>query len=735
MYDNESKIIRNAIDDCLTGLQDRPSLKARVLERTKGTRRAPQKLTFAMAIVFLFTLLTAAALAIGVFTGVFRIKQEEAGAFSNCISTGDRLYVMTSEGLHVWQPGDEDLTVVLPSEELQKHGLFFDTLLFQYDDAVGLLCQSTKTIWKYQKDELVRVLDYEGSELDVDAMRFDALAYQDGWLFARATAFDATVYDSVVYRLHLSSGKGERLNIEGVLELCPSAPGEILAIIGNRETNQDCLAVLDTASGKWKSTLFTTHLQGLEGITYDSSTQQIYALVKGTLAKWDGEAWEEMQGYSSHHLADSYAIVGDGYVSISSSGMQYLPFVQKSSIPTLNIRGYITIGNEDADFQELYPSMAVTRDRNPSLTAADVQKAIESGDTTDLFHVKLDSDLIAMFENGLLSPLTSSDVLVRDAEEMLPVFQEALFAGDQLFAVPSMASVTVWTSEDDLPDSFQELMHQHSSQEVYIAHHWAQEPWIKADYADFLLTTYIAEATKQHGRVNFDTPGFRIALEALQSVTLPAFSKEAAKISVATDRIVSLAGEKAEESSSNDVPHSIPGFWSVPCVVSEKALPSIPARLNVYVLNPNAENPDAALLYLEYIASHRLPGEDAILKPEIAQPALHPGVEKQIEWIVEDQHSYDASLGIETDELALQAHVDAISADPSSWDVEAYRLQEYRERVVPYLDLRITPLLCSRAKAEGGVYSEMAEALMDFLEGKILLEECITQLNALASAF
>ena len=85
MYDNDSKIIQNAIDDCLAGIQNRPSLKSRVFERVAGTRHSPRKLTFAMAMILLLTLITVAALAIGAFTGIFRIEQEKAGTFRGCI--------------------------------------------------------------------------------------------------------------------------------------------------------------------------------------------------------------------------------------------------------------------------------------------------------------------------------------------------------------------------------------------------------------------------------------------------------------------------------------------------------------------------------------------------------------------------------------------------------------------------------------------------------------------------
>lgn len=720
MYDNETKLIQDAINDCLTSLQNRPSVKYRVLDCINGKKHSPKKLTSVMAVTLLFTFLVATALAIGVFTGIFRIEQDKAGAFRSCVSTGDQLYLITSEGFYVWQPGDERPTQLLSSEEWKKNGISFDTCLFTYHDAVGLFCQSSKTIWKYEKGELHFEMNCPEDAFDIENGKVDSVVYQDDWLFLKVLKKDGTIYDSTVYRLHVPSGALERLALEGVLECCHFQSGEILAITSQTEANQSSLVTIDTVSGAVKSTLYTTTLQGIEGIAYDAENQQIYAIVKGALAKWNGEAWEELQGYASHHLADSYAIVDHGFVSVSYDNVQYTPFAEKGSMPTLRIHGSITMGNTDADFQEQNSSIAVVRERDPSLTAADVQKAIEAGDTTDLFHVKLDADLISMFEKGLLVPLSSSDILLRDVAEMAPVFQKALLLEGQLFAVPSMVSIMVWSSEDELPHTFEEIVHQHASQELYLSHHWAQEPWTMADYVDYLLTTYIAEATKMDGSVAFDTPSFRNALEALRSASLPAFAKEASKRTASTSVTVSLFAVFSEK-------------WTLPCRISPESSPNIPARLSVYVLNPHAKNPDLALRYLEYMSSHRLPDIEALLKPESAVPALHPGVQKQMEEIVKEQYAFDAEHGVATDEAALQTRLDAIASDPASWAVAEDRLAEYKEQILPWLDLRISPLLCSSAKQEDGVFDEMKSTVMTFVEENVTLEECITKLNKLVS--
>ena len=250
-----------------------------------------------------------------------------------------------------------------------------------------------------------------------------------------------------------------------------------------------------------------------------------------------------------------------------------------------------------------------------------------------------------------------------------------------------------------------------------------------------MLTTYIAEATKLFGSVNFDTMSFRDALEVLQSTTLPMFTDVDTQACISTSVTVSLSGVNGDNTDSQgseitSEPKTMSRNWVLPSSIGVESPPDLPAKLYVYVLNPNAKNPDAAIRYLEYIAAHRLPGEEAILKPDTSGPALHPGVQKQIEWMIEDQRAYDREHGIKTDEAILQAWVEALSSDASSWDVAENILEEYKRNIVPYIDLRISPFLSSSEKSMEK-YEEMVANIMEYVEERMSIEECISALNKL----
>ena len=55
MRETNREQIRRALDECLSGMDGRPSLEKRVLARAKGERRGPRRLSLALAVALVFT--------------------------------------------------------------------------------------------------------------------------------------------------------------------------------------------------------------------------------------------------------------------------------------------------------------------------------------------------------------------------------------------------------------------------------------------------------------------------------------------------------------------------------------------------------------------------------------------------------------------------------------------------------------------------------------------------------
>lgn len=170
--------------------------------------------------------------------------------------------------------------------------------------------------------------------------------------------------------------------------------------------------------------------------------------------------------------------------------------------------------------------------------------------------------------------------------------------------------------------------------------------------------------------------------------------------------------------------------WLLPPTIHGEALPSVPVRVMVYLLNPNAQNSEAAIAYLEYAVSHREPGDEGLFKPDEAKPVLRPSMERLIDWIEETKRDEDNALP--ADEAALLEQIEAVRAAPDSWAITEIRLRQYKEIILPCLDMRLSPLLSLSAKQEGGVYHRLLQTALGYVEGDAALSECLDDLQAIA---
>ena len=719
--------ICTALDECLSGVEHMPTLENRVLQRVKGERRGPVRLTAAMAVALLLALLCATAVAVGTLAGWFRLEQKEIGALDDCVGMDDDLYLISRNSLCRWASGMEEAEEVLPLD-----ASFYDAVLCRDGDSVGLLKLRSHKLWWYGPDGELREGASFTNAAEIDWGRVKEAVYQDGWLFLRVLASDV-MHDGRLYRLDPATGSAQLLELGTVADICAYEPGSLLVQVVDDTADEERLLALDTALGTVRQTLFTTHQQGLAGLAYNRAQGGLYAQVGGVISHWEGAGWKALQGYASNFLTNACAVVKGGYITVSHGGMSYVPFVQNQTLPTLTIRGYLASTNVDEEFQTLHPGVAVTREKNPSLTAWEVRQAIEAGDTTDLFHVKMDAHLAGLIADGLAAPLNASEALMRDVRETAQVFAQPLWREENLCAVPSMVNASVWEAED-APQTYAQLLARqaaHTGDTPLIAHGWDDGEWGKKDYASAILRAFIQESGEE---IDFENEAFQSTLRALRDVSLPSVTGQA---EIQTDQSVNLIGERlggneGEIDFSSPRPEAPLPRWSPAASVSEGAARGCDAWLVVYVLNPNARNPELAMAFLEYMATHRWCTTEAELKPDTAQPTLHEGAENMMEWIREDQLALEKEMGLPHDEEALKRRLEAVRQDPPSWGVIASKLELYREAVVPYLRLSLNPLLAAPSTRKDGAFSLMVEAVTDYAEGRGTLEECVDTLDRLA---
>lgn len=725
--------IRPAVNARLSGLQGDPFLARRVMTQATEEKKGKRKASLGLVIAVVLVLATVTALAVGTLSRAIKIKQADVGAMRGCVSTGDTIYLITGNGLSRWKPGDETPEIIVSADEMTECGIAGNALLYWDGVSVGLVDVQHQSLWKLAENGPVLLCSDDGTEIELPQHRYKQAVYQDGSLFLLADSTKGIIPEGILFRVNLLTGEGEQLPVSAkqVDEICAYEPGKLLVLVSDVSEQTESLLVLDTRTGSVIETLFAGRIQQIQGIAYGQGG--LYALADGFLSRWNGDDWTALSASSPGFLSDCFAVVDGGYVSLSYDEMQYLPFETETSQQSLTIWGYPSTDNGDSTFQEEY-GVTVARRRDPALTAAQVRQAIEAGDTTDLFYVWLDAELMDMFCDGWIAPLTASNVLMDDAQAVTPVLREGLMLDGQLYAVPSLLTICVWQGEDMLPATYEELLAGNFS----IAQDNAEMNWSMETHVRYLLETFIAECARDGKELELNDEAFCSALKALKNLNLSGKMEEMSETSIRSGCVVDLGGSL---SSADTVTYGFSGEtlqtddpqWRLPLPVSADSKPSIPVRMAVYVLNPNARNPEAAVAYLEFIVAHRTAGNEGLLKPEEAAPVLSPSAEEMIHWIDESQRAYDGEQGMPTDEDALQARINAVCAAADSWAITENRLQQYRQILLPCLDLRLTPLLSPSSKGEGGTYSLLLQKTLSYVEGKGTLEECIEEMRAIVT--
>lgn len=366
----------------------------------------------------------------------------------------------------------------------------------------------------------------------------------------------------------------------------------------------------------------------------------------------------------------------------------------------LYIRGVMDVTHMDEDF-EIQSDSVIERQIDPTITALDVRKAIESGDTTDLFHIPLDADVIELVRDGLIMPIGLSDALSADVQEMTPAVKEALFDNGVLYAVPSVMLAKIWKGEFEIPATYAELLNHIDS----LAIAWGNESiWSKRDYVNALLETFISESIRNSGNIDFCSEVFAETLKKLKKAELPSALNSDYLAVINPAEIIDLGNAFTDALPKNAGKNDDPGTngkddpqWLLPPTVMREAEPSVPVRMYVYVINAHAQNTDKALQYLEYMVSHRDSGDEGLLKPDNAEAVFY--------------------------------------SESNVWAITEKRLMAYKETCLPYLDMRMHPLFSLSAKQEGGTYFRMLEIVMEYVEGNAELDICQARLEHIMKDF
>ena len=676
----KNETIRQAIAHHVDGLRLPEGTARAVLQKAKEEKPMKRRISLVLAAAIILVLAAATALAVTALRGLGFVGREMDGSVYSGATDGQRLYYSDGFSLLTWQPEDEAPRVLISGESWREAGLSNPgTHLVHTGDALLLMDTESQRLYRWTGEGLDVVLDYAGTPLGALAQSVRSLIWQDGALYL--TCGDTASGTVRLVRADITDGSAQDLGLEGYTRLAPYQSGQLLGIRNTEGGNR--AVILDAATGEVREVLGAP--ADLRGICWSEKRGTLYAMVDGALACWDGADWRTIRACALPAAVSFRGVIGDWYVAAGIDGIRLIALDGKEEARTsLTVRGLPSLErNLDHSFQQAYPGMVLSRRTETGhFCARDAVEAIRAGDTTDLFYLRLDGELLGLLRDGFF-PAVASDSLLAEAEGMAPVFRDALVWEGRLLACAGAPVVWAWQAvegADDPPATFAELAASH------------RMPWTREEYARYLLVQLLMEEGGLPSEV------LAPALKALKAADLPLDAPAGDGGGLETAYGLVLRGHNPADPEPATRPVPRPS-------VSAAAPQRVPAELRVYVLNPNSPTREAALAFLEHAAGTRSPTHAALLSPESAVPALYP-------------------------ELVQLAETTGANADhPANYEVSREGIDLYRSQVLPWLDLQLHPLLCE-SQVHDGAFQALLDAIMAYLAGEIPLERCLSVLGA-----
>lgn len=694
----KNKQIKRTIDTNLFSLRITERDVQHIMTQVREGKQVKKKLSVGLIVALILMLLTVTAVGVSVMNGMkyWETKDREMGSLLFLTEKQERLYLLSENVFFEWNPVEEKATVLTDQQTLQELGINpILSLLFTHEDSIMLLDQNGQ-MWRFDAMHWRREKDFAGSPL-VDYIRRDnTLVCQDGYLFVPGRESEGL--SQYLVRIDLTDGNVKELPVGDVLRLCRYRNGNILAVIRNAKT-EESLVLIDVKTGEKKAELITMHALAMKGLIYDEKTDRIYAMVDGALSVWDGMKWHELCKGALPGLTHSYGVVDDLYVAASHFGIQTVQIAEQAETKALTIRGLSAFSSTlDHGFQQSHPNLPVSRMTEGHFCAKEAQEAILAGDKTDLFHVLVDANWLPLLRSGLLESI-DSEMLTKEAAEMTLLFQQLTLQDGVLYAVPSTATIIGWERlVADAPSTYYDLLTQNS-----VVLGWSEQQYVKA-----ILEQQIAESG-----ADFDTPAFQATLSSLKTANL-------------NNQIQAVYNQSTGFLMGNQ---SIATGADAPLRIDASSPERYPMYLYLYILNPNSENKEAALAFLEYAARERDGASRAMFAPEKAGPVLLPYAEQWIEE-VKVQHAQDVRDGLLPDDpAALEERIENIRQMPGHMLVTQDNIDLYRQRILPKLDLQMQPLLSWHSRE---VREQMKEEIFRYLADELTLDETSKSLNLLA---
>lgn len=693
---------------------------------------------------------------------------------------GDALYALSWSNLY--RKVDEGWVAAINGNLTQDDSVFYNpSALAATENTVYMLAMV------YMEDTPQIVLlhtSLENGQMKPFEKLYDLdLGDKDYYQFYGMTADEDSVYflafcqsandwgNNTLYRVSLTDGKVTRVTRDYLTYLQPYKDGQLLAHYWNQEKAYQpggenlmpSIVALDKQTGAM-TPLCTLPKRAMFGMTYDSTADMVYIASDSGLYRYDASF---SQATLCAYLApggggDAGAAVFNGqYYSTdwrSKNGLQVVS-TDPSALPSqvLRIAGY---SNDDEEmiraYTALHPDVAFIRNDEYTYSTETITQQMLSGDNSaDIYAVYFGAGNIysALRDKGYCLDLSGSQALTDTIARMYPNLTKHLWKNEKLCAIPASigaqtisyfpaALENVGLTEDDLPRNLSELIDfcilwGKEYADEYPEYQLFRDAYnLQGQILDLILKAQIAQCAAEGIPLTFDTPVMKKLLTKLEQAA--PMMKEYSLDLESSSGILSYSmdeGPRAIFSPWADlVPSrygSYPEWDGLPLLLAmdEGMEPAYIADMSGYLVNPNTQNKELAISYLEFVMEHMnqaskiamMPYENDPMENEWYRPNLESmqktmaDLEKQLTELTDPAEQADLKETIERYQQYLTEQ------EKDRWAISAEQIAAYRE-VGPRLFVDSESALTS-----GG--TEVSTLMQRYLDGQINGEKFLKELS------
>lgn len=590
-----------------------------------------------------------------------------------------------------------------------------------------------------------------------------------GKLLAVLSGDESTDYCPILYSVDLSTGAGEKLEIDGidyVQSIAPYKDGKALICYQDPENDYYMtIRSLDVAAGTISEDVaWTLGSYNASGMTYDVHSDTVYYFDEGCIYKNVPGAQPEIVAYPPTSYL-GYAAMMNGQYLASIDGALCLLSVDGSALPeqTLRIQGGY-MDEIQRGFLRENPTVGISRAEQWYGSSEEIATAIKTGETgIDIFSVSATGGLYAIINKGYALNLSDSQIIREVTDSYYPGFADALkdkngdvygvFNDAYMYSLPCI-NVEAWEELDlgEYPKTYSELIDLIAMWEEDYADDYPELTMYtiieKSELINTILNAYILQYEHSPQGLRFDSPALREVLEKIEALPMESrldwenmTDEDYEEINEKYNRtqIFSFNGDafgenqtRSEYNDNGQITYTM--HLLDPLVFVEGETPAASAYGEVYIVNPESPNKELAVKYLEYRASHLDDYARYMLTPTLTEPVRQENFEENVKQIEKSLASAQEAMekADDVDKADYQDTIDFYETwladkEKNQWRISQEAIDRYRE-LGDYVRIPSDSLFLSY-DGDSAAMDQISEIVSRYTGGQLTLDAFLREMD------